>query len=298
LKRTKPAYKRQRLMLALLESFGGKLSKTDFQKLLFLYTTSYSKEKQYNFIPYFYGCYSFQAHSDLGTMEKYGFISIEDSLYTKAKNYLGSFINFIENDEQIRLKAFTTRFQEMKGKDLIGYVYNKFPYFTIHSQIAKDYLDSKIIEENRPKINESQFFTIGYEGKSVEEYINELIKNNISILIDVRKNAMSMKFGFTKNFLNRTLKNIGIKYIHMPEFGIESENRQSLNNQEDYNLLFEKYKKTTLSNAEIPLNKLFALFKQHKRLAITCYEKDIKMCHRGCIAKEIEQQYNIVTKNI
>jgi len=298
LKKTKPTFKRQRLLLAMLEVFDGKLSKTDFQKLLFLYTTIHQEEKQYNFIPYFYGCYSFQANSDLGTMEKYGFISFSNNLYQKSKSFIGSFINFLNEDEQFKLKMFSKKFKNLRGKNLIQYVYTNYPYFTIHSQIAKNYIDKKTIETNRPKESKNQFFTIGYEGKTIEEYINILIKQNISILVDVRKNAMSMKYGFTKNFLGHTLKNIGIKYIHMPELGIESENRQNLNTQEDYDALFKEYEKATLNNSNRALDVLFSLFKKNGRLAITCYEKDISMCHRGRIAKKIEDKHNITIKNI
>ncbi|WP_348602891.1 DUF488 family protein [Bartonella tribocorum] len=42
------------------------------------------------------------------------------------------------------------------------------------------------------------FFTIGYEGKSLENYLNCLLENNIKILCDVRKNPISRKYGFSK----------------------------------------------------------------------------------------------------
>jgi len=294
----KPTFKRQRVSLALIESFGGTLSKTDFQKLLFLYSTIFSKSKPYHFIPYFYGCYSFQANSDLGTMIKYGFLSLESNFYQISKKYVGNFIDLLDKDEKFRLSIFANKFANMRGKKLISYVYNNFPYYTIHSQIAKDYVSDDIVAQNRPTENTAQFFTIGYEGKTIEEYINNLIQQDIRVLIDVRKNAMSMKYGFSKNFLAHTLKNIGIEYIHMPEFGIESENRQTLNSIDDYKKLFKQYKNTTLKNSDIGLKKLFELFSTHKRIAITCYEKDIQMCHRGCIANEIEKTYTINIKHI
>lgn len=298
MQRKTPAYKRQKLALALLEAFGGSLSKTDFQKLLFLYTTMHTDDKPYTFVPYFYGCYSFQAHSDLETMQKYGFLSSDTAIYSKNNTFIGSFLNFLDEHDRNKLKSFAKKFQDLKGKNLIAYVYNHFPYFTIHSQIAKDYLDQATIDSYKPQDKEAQFFTIGYEGKTVELYINELIKNNIHVLIDVRKNAMSMKFGFSKNFLKRTLENMGIQYIHIPELGIESENRQTLNTLDDYKILFKEYEKGTLRNAAVYLDKLFSLYKQYNRVAIMCYEKDIQMCHRGCIAKEIEKKHKITIQHI
>jgi len=46
-------------------------------------------------------------------------------------------------------------------------------------------------------------FTIGYEGISLEEYFNRLIKNDVKVLVDVRNNPLSMKFGFSKTQLKR-----------------------------------------------------------------------------------------------
>ena len=36
---------------------------------------------------------------------------------------------------------------------------------------------------------------------------------------------------------------IGIKYIHIPDLGIDSDKRQELNTMSDYNKLFEEYEK-------------------------------------------------------
>ena len=43
--------------------------------------------------------------------------------------------------------------------------------------------------------------TIGYEGLSLEQYIVTLLINDVRVLCDVRKNAYSQKFGFSKNQL-------------------------------------------------------------------------------------------------
>ncbi|WP_375695226.1 DUF488 family protein [Bartonella sp. AC90GZZY] len=71
------------------------------------------------------------------------------------------------------------------------------------------------------------FFTIGYEGKLLENYLNFLMKNNIKILCVVRKNLISRKRGFSKGQLEKAVRNIDIEYIHMPELGIASEKRRN-----------------------------------------------------------------------
>ncbi|MCP5049539.1 MAG: DUF488 domain-containing protein, partial [bacterium] len=58
-------FKRQKLLLALLEEWGGELSKTDMQKYLFLVSRCQDKgNKSYHFIPYKFGCFSFNSYSD------------------------------------------------------------------------------------------------------------------------------------------------------------------------------------------------------------------------------------------
>jgi len=108
-----------------------------------------------------------------------------------------------------------------------------------------------------------------------------------------------MKFGFSKNMLKHTLENIGIKYIHLPELGIVSEERQELNCLEDYQQLFKEYENTTLCNddALVALSLLKDLSSKQK-IALTCFEKDIEYCHRGIIAKKLNEIYHLESTNL
>ncbi|MDR3346847.1 MAG: DUF488 domain-containing protein [Campylobacteraceae bacterium] len=290
-----PTYKRQRLALALLESSGAQLSKIDFQKLLFLYVDE-QQDKSYDFVPYMYGCYSFQANNDMNTMRQYGFLSNAE-IYEKKSTTI-NFLDFLDKNEQIKLKDFSKRFNNIRGKELISHVYNNFPYFAINSKIADEHIDKQIIKSHKPYICEKQFFTIGYEGKSIESFINNLIKNDVRILVDVRKNALSMKFGFSKAFLANTLEKINIKYIHIPSLGIASEERKNLKTKEDYAALFDIYKDSTLKYAKKDLEQLLYLYDTYDRMAIMCYEKDVNMCHRGCIATKINTSYKLEIRHI
>jgi hypothetical protein len=63
-------YYRRKILLALIQQFGGSLDKMDLQKYLFLFTQR-KEEPFYEFIPYKFGCFSYQANQDLTTMVKY-----------------------------------------------------------------------------------------------------------------------------------------------------------------------------------------------------------------------------------
>ena len=44
--------------------------------------------------------------------------------------------------------------------------------------------------------------------------MTDLIREDVKLLCDVRKNPLSMKFGFSKNQLKGILEGVGIEYIH------------------------------------------------------------------------------------
>ena len=41
-------------------------------------------------------------------------------------------------------------------------------------------------------------FTIVYEGKNIEEYVQVLEENMVKVVVDVRRNPVSRKYGFSK----------------------------------------------------------------------------------------------------
>jgi uncharacterized protein (DUF488 family) len=140
-------------------------------------------------------------------------------------------------------------------------------------------------------------FTIGYEGITVEHYLNTLIKNDVQVLCDVRNNPLSRKFGFSKSSLQKYLANIGIEYIHFPELGIKSEKRNNLSSDEDYQNLFKEYK-SSLPNCREYLEKLYQLLATKDRIALTCFEHEPLHCHRHIIRDFLREMYNVQTTDL
>jgi uncharacterized protein (DUF488 family) len=183
----------------------------------------------------------------------------------------------------------------MNADALMKYTYLNFPYTAINSVKAKEILTPQQyenIKSSRPSNNEIVLFTIGYEGISLEEYLNRLIKNDVKVLVDVRNNPVSMKFGFSKSQLLRYCNSLGIQYVHYPEVGIQSEQRQELNTQSDYDKLFATYRKENLKKTTSSQEKILSLLKENKRIALTCFEANICQCHRKHLAEAIESLPN------
>ncbi|MCY4302954.1 MAG: DUF488 family protein [Aestuariivita sp.] len=281
-------YYRQRVMLSLLEEFGGRLNNIDFQKYLFLFTETFQKKKSYEFVPFKYGCFSFQSYADrrklveLGVLKEGDKWEIEDGF---------TFRMTITSDDRAKIQRFYQEYRTIKGHNLVRTVYTRYPYFALRSEI-KDTIMSKRelaqIEATKPVCDTPCLFSLGYEGRSFENYLNALIKNNIRMVIDVRKNPLSRKYGFSKNILSETLAKLDIRYQHCPELGIHSEKRQSLKAQDDYDRLFDEFERTVLTHNTASIQRLFGIFTQFKRIALTCFEADVRMCHRGRVAKALE----------
>jgi len=96
-----------------------------------------------------------------------------------------------------------------------------------------------------------------------------------------------MKYGFSKSHLQRYCENLGIRYVHFPEVGIQSEQRQELNTQADYDKLFAVYRQSNLTKTTVSQEKILNLLKEHKRIALTCFEANICQCHRKHLAEAI-----------
>lgn len=285
-------YYRRKILLALMQQFGGTLSRTDLQKLLFLYSQKQA-EPAYHFIPYKFGCFSFQANQDVSTMIKYSQIEDSQSKWKVIDNE--NYINQLKMKDRIDLVHLFNQFKNIKGDELIKYVYEKYPYYAINSEIAEMILDDFHFNKTRelkPNNLNYDLFTIGYEGKSVEEYVNQLIKENVKVLCDVRKNPLSMKYGFSKNQLKNIVENVGIKYLHFPELGIDSDKRKELNSSQDYKKLFDDYVENTLPKKTNEIDRLSDLFMQEKRIALTCFEADYHCCHRSKTAEALSIKLN------
>lgn len=284
-------YYRRKILLALLELFEGQLTAKSLQKYLFLFTRVQSV-KSFDFIPYRYGCFSFQANQDISTMAKYGYLEVKEESngrFIKLKQ-TGNYLNLLDMFDRQALIDMKAEFSTLSQIELIRYTYQKYPYFATKSAIAHELLTTDElakVEQQKRSFSETGLFSIGYEGISLETYINKLIINDVHILCDVRKNAYSQKYGFSKSQLQKACEGVGIQYIHIPDLGIESDKRQDLRSQIDYDMLFDQYEKTTLKNNWEALLQVRKLIETDSRVALTCFEKDPAQCHRSRIIKHL-----------
>ncbi len=284
---------RRKIVLALIELLNGEVEKIRLQKLLFLYSQKKTRS-EYDFIPYKFGCYSFSANADLNTMVKKGYVSETENKYRKEDK--SHYFKRLKQADAKILQEVVSDYGPMSINALIKHTYLNFPFYAINSNIVNDVLPGNLydrVEKARPKEEDTILFTIGYEGISLEKYLKKLIKNNVKMLVDVRKNPLSMKFGFSKTRLKGYCNSLNIEYFHIPEVGINSDKRQQLESQSDYDRLFSVYRKTTLLETKIAQDEIRSLLVQYKRIALTCFEAEPCQCHRSHLAEFISNSPDV-----
>jgi uncharacterized protein (DUF488 family) len=291
---------RRKIILALLQLFDGQLDKIRLQKLLFLFANKQAKS-EYDFIPYKFGCYSYSANADMTAMVTRGFLNEDEKSFEKKDKT--DYLKQLKPADLKLLQEVKTHYGKMSANALMKHTYINFPFYAIKSEVAENILSQEELEKvtkAKPKGNKTVLFTIGYEGISLEEYLVRLLKNDVKVLVDVRNNPLSMKYGFSKSQLKKYCASLGIEYVHIPEVGIQSEQRQELNTQSDYDKLFAVYRKNNLSKTTTSQNEILKLLKQHKRIALTCFEANICQCHRKHLAEAIETlpDFNYEVKHI
>jgi hypothetical protein len=277
-------YYRRKVLLALIETFGGTLKRTDCQKLLFLFC-QYTHKNHYDFFPYKFGSFSYMVCQDKDRLTDLQLL--KNSNYFELLNH-GTFFSQLNSAEQSVLLSMKSRFYGLRGKELIRKIYLDYPQFTCRSRILSNIMNPEEIKQIKREWKTDHtptLFTIGYEGLSIDAYLNRLISNNVKALIDVRKNPLSMKYGFSKSKLKYYVENAGLKYFHIPELGIPTEMRKSLKEPDDYQLLFQYYKTEILPRQTCAMERLKSLHDQYSRTALTCYEADYQSCHRHKIAE-------------
>jgi uncharacterized protein (DUF488 family) len=132
-----------------------------------------------------------------------------------------------------------------------------------------------------------ELLTIGYEGMTIKDFVQCLLRWRVNVVVDVRLNPISRKPFFSKTALIQELASNGIDYMHFKELGTPQSLRTALVSTGDYTKFMLDYRKYAAIKVGV-LNKLLSLVKS-KRTALMCLEKDPEKCHRSVIAMMVKE---------
>lgn len=275
---------RQKILLQILRSNDGQCSKMELAKLSFLLSKEGRSEQLktfYEFVPYFYGPYSFTLTHELNHLLQAGFIEFPDETAIKLTTY-GAQHAPRDFDARLNrdLELLEQKYSDLSQNKLVDLVYEKFPWYTVKSKLANKRKSSISLA---PCAN----YTIGYQSFQVDGLLNKLLESGIARVVDTRNNPISRKYGYHKSTLAKLCKNIGITYEHRPELGIPSSWRQELESESNYAKLFIRYENEILEIEEKSVCEIADAMKALPT-ALLCQEAEPTHCHRMRLAKKLE----------
>jgi uncharacterized protein (DUF488 family) len=128
-------------------------------------------------------------------------------------------------------------------------------------------------------------YTIGYEKRTLDEFVELLEDAGIGALIDVRETAWSHKPGFSKTAFAAALGTAGIEYVHAPFAGNPKKLRAAAAN---HAACLDAYRVYLKQNEEI-VDKLDDVIRPYLsdgvNVCIVCFERHADDCHRSILGE-------------
>jgi uncharacterized protein (DUF488 family) len=130
------------------------------------------------------------------------------------------------------------------------------------------------------------FYTIGYEGSRVDEFVATLRRAGIETLIDVRDLPLSRKPGFSKSALAEKLEAHGIAYVHLKGLGDPKPGREAARagKYAQFRTIFGRHMATDVAQRD--LERAVELVRG-KPCCLMCFEQNHCNCHRSIVADHI-----------
>jgi len=143
-----------------------------------------------------------------------------------------------------------------------------------------------------------KIFTIGYEQVSSRAVLDELVRADVKLLVDVRAIASSRRAGFSKTQLAAGLNERGIGYVHLRGLGTPKQGRDARRKGDVATMkkIYDAHLKTL--QAEKEMDELADLVKTSGPVCLLCFERDHIHCHRHFIAEIIEKRDHVTTENL
>lgn len=282
---------RQKAIIEILTRAGRPVTHIQLTKLCFLLRHEYETHGGnafYDFVPYKFGPFSFALFQEVGKLVDQGYIEEPSSKSWSISETVKADTSRLDKHVKSDIDELLEKFGKLSKNKLIDRVYDSHPRFTINSEIRK--------LESHPKAKKA-VFTAGYEGLSIDAFLDMLSRNGVKRIVDVRSNPIARRYGFHKSTLNRLSGNLGIDYKHVPKLGIHSELRQNLEDQSDYNRLFDRYEKTTLATSEAAIDTV-AQYCLEKPSVLVCMEREPCTCHRARLAPFVSEKLDLPIEHL
>lgn len=131
--------------------------------------------------------------------------------------------------------------------------------------------------------------SVGYQGRTLAEFVSELTARGVTVLVDVRLTPISRRAGFSKSRLAEALGDADIVYRHFKTLGNPRENRANFHSGrvEEGRKAFRRLLVAPPAKKELEeLQQLAA----DTVVAVLCFERDQDRCHRKVIVDHLTRR--------
>ena len=143
---------------------------------------------------------------------------------------------------------------------------------------------------NLRRLKPRDFYTVGYAGRSIEEFLELLQAVNIRTVIDARHAPISpYKPAFSKQNLDDVLSEHGITYVHRGDLGVPRNVRQQAAGQNSREEIWSWYETNVLSKWREGRTKEI-IDGYEAPVAFLCVEANPNACHRHLLFRALEQE--------
>ena len=154
----------------------------------------------------------------------------------------------------------------------------------------RDRAEGETILAQRSSVSENPLMphtllTIGYQQRTLDEFLAILVDSGVDVLVDVRETAWSHKRGFSKTAFEAALTAEGIEYVHADFAGNPKWLRANADSHRECLDWYDWY--LTAYPEIVPAFE--GLVDDHlragRRVCVTCFERHAGDCHRAILAE-------------
>jgi uncharacterized protein (DUF488 family) len=128
-----------------------------------------------------------------------------------------------------------------------------------------------------------RIYGVGYEDLTLDGLVDRLVGAKVTVLVDVRLNAVSRRAGFSKKRLAEGLAGAGIEYVHEKQLGNPIDNRESFRSG-DGEAGRARVRAMLANGASDAFDRVVELASGN-RIAVLCVEREHLRCHRDVITE-------------
>lgn len=133
--------------------------------------------------------------------------------------------------------------------------------------------------------SEGTLVSVGYEGRTASDLVDQLVAADVQVLVDVRLTPLSRKPGLSKTRLAEALDIAGIRYVHHKALGNPKDNRDGFRAGERASI--DRYRAVLDEDDAAEAIAHVVELLDGGVVALLCFERDHAECHRNLVVEKL-----------